>query len=140
MLIRVPLLYFLSIILAMLGVLCCPSASAAEGADARVLFINSYNRGYSWSDGIEEGLRQRFSDQPVPVSASVIIFTLKIFDVVLVMTGGQYDTDVIATQFYNQYFVNRNFGLGSAIAIVLLLTVVPVMVYNLRQFNKRETL
>ena len=76
----------------------------------------------------------------VTVSATVIIFTLKIFDVVLVMTGGQYDTDVIATQFYNQYFVNRNFGLGSAIAIVLLLTVVPVMVYNLRQFNKRETL
>ena len=76
----------------------------------------------------------------VTVSATVIIFTLKIFDVVLVMTGGQYGTDVIATQFYNQYFVNRNFGLGSAIAIVLLLTVIPVMVYNLRQFNKRETL
>ncbi|WP_084633213.1 carbohydrate ABC transporter permease [Pleomorphomonas oryzae] len=76
----------------------------------------------------------------VTVSATVIIFTLKIFDVVLVMTGGQYGTDVIATQFYNQYFVNRNFGLGSAIAIILLLTVVPVMVYNLRQFNKRETL
>jgi alpha-glucoside transport system permease protein len=76
----------------------------------------------------------------VTVSATVIIFTLKIFDVVLVMTGGQYGTDVIATQFYNQYFVNRNFGLGSAIAIILLLTVVPVMVYNLRQFNKREAL
>ncbi|WP_237152886.1 carbohydrate ABC transporter permease [Oryzibacter oryziterrae] len=76
----------------------------------------------------------------VTVSATVIIFTLKIFDVVLVMTGGQYGTDVIATQFYNQYFTNRNFGLGSAIAIVLLITVIPVMVYNLRQFNKRETL
>jgi alpha-glucoside transport system permease protein len=76
----------------------------------------------------------------ITVSATVIIFTLKIFDVVLVMTGGQYNTDVIATQFYNQYFVNRNFGLGSAIAIILLVSVLPVMVYNLRQFNKRETL
>lgn len=75
----------------------------------------------------------------ITVSATVIIFTLKIFDIVLVMTGGQYGTDVIATQFYNQYFVNRNFGLGSAIAIVLLLTVVPVIAYNLRQFSKRET-
>lgn len=76
----------------------------------------------------------------VTVSATVIIFTLKIFDIVLVMTGGNYGTDVIATQFYKQYYTYQNYGLGSAIAIVLLLTVVPVMVYNLKQFNKRETL
>lgn len=76
----------------------------------------------------------------VTVSATVIIFTLKIFDVVLVMTGGQYGTDVIATQFYNQYFINRNFGLGSAIAIILLITVIPVMYYNLRRLNQREAL
>lgn len=74
----------------------------------------------------------------ITVSTTVVVFTLKIFDVVLVMTGGQYGTDVIATQFYNQYFVNRNFGLGSTIAIILLIAVVPVMVYNLREFNKRE--
>ena len=54
------------------------------------------------------------------------------------MTGGQYGTDVIATQFYNQYFVNRNFGLGSAIAIVLFVAVVPVIFYNLRQFRRSE--
>ena len=74
----------------------------------------------------------------ITVTATVMIFTLKIFDVVIVMTGGQFGTEVIATEFYNQYFVNRNFGLGSAIAIVLLLSVSPVMVYNLRQFRKRE--
>jgi alpha-glucoside transport system permease protein len=74
----------------------------------------------------------------ITVTATVMIFTLKIFDVVIVMTGGQYGTDVIATQFYNQYFVNRNFGLGSAIAIVLLVSVSPFVVYNLRQFRKRE--
>jgi alpha-glucoside transport system permease protein len=45
---------------------------------------------------------------------------------------------VIATQFYRQSFTNRNSGFGSAIAIVLLLAVVPVMIYNLRQFRKRE--
>lgn len=72
------------------------------------------------------------------VSATVTIFTLKIFDVVLVMTGGNFGTDVIATQFYAQYFVNRNFGLGSAIAIVLLVLVMPVVVYNLRQLRARE--
>jgi alpha-glucoside transport system permease protein len=54
------------------------------------------------------------------------------------MTGGQFGTDVIATQFYRQYFANRNFGFGSAIAIVLLIAVIPVMIYNLRQFRDRE--
>lgn len=74
----------------------------------------------------------------ITVATTLVIFTLKIFDVVIVMTGGQYGTDVIATQFYRQYFTNRNFGYGSAIAIVLLLAVIPVMIYNLRQFNQRE--
>lgn len=76
----------------------------------------------------------------IAVTATVVIFTLKIFDVVLVMTGGQFGTDVIATQFYTQYFVNRNAGLGSAIAIVLLVAVVPVILYNLRHFNRNEPL
>lgn len=76
----------------------------------------------------------------IAVSATVVIFTLKIFDIVLVMTGGQFGTDVIATQFYNQYFVNRNAGLGSAIAIVLLAAVVPVIIYNLKNFNRNQPL
>jgi alpha-glucoside transport system permease protein len=74
----------------------------------------------------------------VAVWTTIVIFSLKIFDVVWVMTGGQFGTHVIATQFYRQSFTNRNSGFGSAIAIVLLLTVVPVMIYNLRQFRKRE--
>lgn len=74
----------------------------------------------------------------ITVSTTVVIFTLKIFDVVIVMTGGQYRTQVIATEFYNQYFAYRNFGFGSAIAIVLMITVIPVMIYNLRSFRDRE--
>lgn len=74
----------------------------------------------------------------ITVSTTVIIFTLKIFDVVLVMTGGQYGTDVIATQFYKQYFTYRQFGIGSAFAVILLIAVIPVMVYNLRQFRESE--
>ena len=74
----------------------------------------------------------------ITVSTTVVIFTLKIFDVVMVMTGGQYGTQVIATEFYRNYFTFRNFGYGSAIAIVLLMAVIPVMVYNLRQFRERE--
>ncbi len=74
----------------------------------------------------------------ITVSTTVVIFTLKIFDVIMVMTGGQFGTHVIATQFYRQYFTNRNFGLGSAFAIILLLAVIPVMIYNLKQFSERE--
>jgi alpha-glucoside transport system permease protein len=74
----------------------------------------------------------------IAVTTTVVIFTLKIFDVVIVMTGGQYGTEVIATQFYNQYFVFRNFGLGSTLAIILLIAVIPIMIYNLRGFSKRE--
>jgi alpha-glucoside transport system permease protein len=74
----------------------------------------------------------------ISVWTTVIIFTLKIFDVVWVMTGGQFGTHVIATQFYRQSFTNRNSGFGSAIAIVLLIAVIPVMIYNLKQFRERE--
>jgi len=74
----------------------------------------------------------------ITVSTTVLIFTLKIFDVVWVMTGGQFGTDVIATQFYRQSFTARNSGYGSAIAIVLLIAIVPVMIYNLKQFREQE--
>jgi alpha-glucoside transport system permease protein len=74
----------------------------------------------------------------ITVWTTIVIFTLKIFDVVWVMTGGQFGTHVIATQFYRQSFTARNSGVGSAIAIVLLLTVVPVLAYNLRQFGEQE--
>lgn len=74
----------------------------------------------------------------VTVATTTAIFTLKIFDVVIVMTGGQYGTEVVATQFYRQFFSSRNFGYGSAIAMVLFIAVTPVMVYNLRQLGKQE--
>jgi len=74
----------------------------------------------------------------ISVWTTIVIFTLKIFDVVWVMTGGQFGTHVIATQFYRQSFTNRNSGFGSAIAIVLLIAVIPVMIYNLKQFREQE--
>jgi alpha-glucoside transport system permease protein len=95
-------------------------------------------------DGANE--RQIFRRVTVPmirgtiitVATTTIIFTLKIFDVVIVMTGGQFGTGVIATEFYRQYFTNRNFGVGSALAIILLVAVIPVMIYNLRRFRGQE--
>lgn len=74
----------------------------------------------------------------ITVTTTIVIFTLKIFDVVWVMTGGQFGSEVIATQFYRQSFINRNSGYGSAIAIVLLIGVIPVIIYNLRQVKEEE--
>jgi alpha-glucoside transport system permease protein len=74
----------------------------------------------------------------ITVWTTIVIFTLKIFDVVWVMTGGQFGTHVIATQFYRQSFTAGNKGFGAAIAIVLLIAVIPVMIYNLRQFREQE--
>ncbi len=74
----------------------------------------------------------------ITVTTTIVIFTLKIFDVVWVMTGGQFGTDVIATQFYRQSFINRNSGYGSALAVILLIAIIPVMIYNLRQIREEE--
>lgn len=70
------------------------------------------------------------------VTTTIIVFTLKIFDVVMVMTGGQYGTEVVATQFYRQLFMYQNAGYGSTLAIVLLIAVTPVIWFNLRQFRR----
>ena len=72
------------------------------------------------------------------VTTTTAIGTLKIFDQVYVMTGGQYGTSVVGTEFYRQFFTNRNFGYGAAIAIVLFIVISPVMIYNLRQLGKQE--
>ncbi len=74
----------------------------------------------------------------ITVSTTILIATLKIFDIVFVMTNGNFGTEVIASQQYKQMFVFGDYGRGTAIAIILLLAVVPVMVYNLRQFRERR--
>lgn len=74
----------------------------------------------------------------ITVSTTTLIATLKIFDIVFVMTNGLYGTEVIASQMYKQMFKYMDYGRGSAIAILLLLAVIPAMVYNLRQFREKE--
>ena len=74
----------------------------------------------------------------ITVSTMVLILTLKVFDIVFAMTGGNYNTQVIASQFYDQMFRSFQYGRGAAIAIVLLLAVLPLMSYNLRQFSQQS--
>jgi alpha-glucoside transport system permease protein len=72
------------------------------------------------------------------VSTTVVIFSLKLFDIVRVMTGGNNSTNVIANEFYLQRFTYGHTGRASAIAIILLLAVVPMIMYNLRQFRESK--
>lgn len=74
----------------------------------------------------------------ITVTTTIVIFSLKLFDIVRVMTGGNNGTNVIANEFYIQRFTYGHAGRASAIAIVLLLAVVPIMIYNLRQFKERR--
>ncbi len=72
------------------------------------------------------------------VATTILIFALKLFDIVSVMTGGNFGTNVIAYQFYITRFTYGDSGRASAIAIVLLVAVIPVMIYNLRQFRESK--
>lgn len=74
----------------------------------------------------------------ITVATTILIFSLKLFDIVRVMTGGNYGTNVIANEFYLQRFTYGHTGRASAIAIILLIAVIPVMIYNLRQFGERK--
>jgi alpha-glucoside transport system permease protein len=72
----------------------------------------------------------------ISVTTTIVIFTLKVFDVVFAMTGGNFGTQVIANEQYTQMFRSFDFGRGAAIAMVLLFTVLPVVYYNVRDFGK----
>jgi alpha-glucoside transport system permease protein len=74
----------------------------------------------------------------VVVTTTLIILSLKTFDLVFVMTGGRFKTDVVATQFFKEAFVNGEFGIGAALAVVLMLFVVPIMVLTIRRFQVQE--
>jgi alpha-glucoside transport system permease protein len=73
------------------------------------------------------------------VSTTMIITSLKTFDIVYTLTNGNYDTDVIANLMVKQMFVFGDFGRASAVAVVLLLAIVPIMAFNIRQFRAQES-
>jgi alpha-glucoside transport system permease protein len=74
----------------------------------------------------------------VVVLTTVAIVTLKVFDVVRTMTGGQFGTSVVANEFYTQSFRQFNFGLGAALAVLLFVLVIPIIAYNVRQLRLSE--
>ena len=75
----------------------------------------------------------------VVVLTTITIGTLKVFDIVRTMTGGNFQTNVIAKEMYAQSFRQLNYGQGSALAVILFLGVVPIIWYNVRQLRLERT-
>ncbi|MFF5081711.1 carbohydrate ABC transporter permease [Actinoplanes sp. NPDC000266] len=74
----------------------------------------------------------------VVVLTTIGIATLKVFDIVRTMTGGQFKTSVVANEFYSQTFRADNQGLGAALAVLLFILVIPIVAYNIRTLRRSE--
>jgi alpha-glucoside transport system permease protein len=72
------------------------------------------------------------------VFTTITIVVLKVFDIVQAMTNGQNGTQVLANLMFNQSFRNFDVGRGAIVSVVLLFAVVPILVWNLRQFREQE--
>ena len=75
----------------------------------------------------------------ITVATTVLIAVLKVFDIVYVMTRGNFNTEVIANRMYIEMYRFRNFGHGSALAVILFLAVVPAMVINVLNLRRQRS-
>jgi len=75
------------------------------------------------------------------VWTTITILVLKVFDIVLTMTNGQWNTQVLANLMFEWMFRGGgDFGRGATIAIIIMLAVVPIMIWNIRQANREGSL
>jgi alpha-glucoside transport system permease protein len=72
------------------------------------------------------------------VLTTMFIIVLKIFDIVFVMTGGNYGTEVIANRMFK--LIVTNVGRSTAIAVLLLVLTIPIMIYNVYRFRQQEAI
>ncbi len=74
----------------------------------------------------------------IAVFITVLIGAMKVFDIVLAMTGGNYNTTVLAQTFYLEYFIYGNTGKAMSAVVFLILAIIPVMFYQVRHYRKFE--
>ena len=74
------------------------------------------------------------------VGTTIVITALKTFDIVYTLTNGAFGTDIIARKMFFEMFTTQHFGRASAVAIVLLVAIVPFMIINIRRFRAQEAL
>jgi alpha-glucoside transport system permease protein len=89
---------------------------------------------------------QRFINVTVPgiraslivVLTTITIASLKVYDIVAVMTGGRSNSSVLGFEMVNQQQRFQSYGHSSALAVVLFLFVLPLIIYNARQLRKQK--
>jgi len=75
----------------------------------------------------------------VVVWTTITILVLKVFDIVLAMTNGQWDTEVLANLMFDWMFRGGgDFGRGSTIAVVIMIAVLPIMYWNIKRAREDE--
>jgi alpha-glucoside transport system permease protein len=74
----------------------------------------------------------------IVVWTTITITVLKVFDIVYAMTNGEFQTQVLANLMYRWMFISGDYGRGSTIAVILMLAVVPIMVWNIRRANAEQ--
>jgi alpha-glucoside transport system permease protein len=76
----------------------------------------------------------------VTVFITVLITVMKVFDIIYVNTGGNFETDVIANRFFREIFEFGNAGTSAAIVVILLVAITPVMIYQVRHYRAEEAM
>jgi alpha-glucoside transport system permease protein len=74
----------------------------------------------------------------VVVWTTITIVVLKVFDIIFAMTNGQWNTEVLANFMFKWMFVNFDYGRGSTVAVIIMLAVLPIMIWNIRRANAEE--
>ena len=74
----------------------------------------------------------------ITVYITVLIGVMKVFDIVYVMTNGNFNTNVLGNEFWNQLSTNFNNGAAAAIVVILMIAVIPIMIYQVRHFRAEE--
>ncbi len=74
------------------------------------------------------------------VGTTIVITALKSFDIVYTLTNGAFGTDVVARKMFFEMFTTQHFGRASAVAIVLLVAIIPFMAVNIRRFREQEAI
>lgn len=76
----------------------------------------------------------------IVVLATQVVTTLKLFDIVRTVTGGNFGTSVLSNQMYSEVFAYFDTGRGSAMAIILFLFVTPILAYNIRNLRRERAI
>lgn len=76
----------------------------------------------------------------VTVFITTLISVMKIFDIVYVMTNGNFKTNVLGNEFFNQLFTNFHYGAAAAIVVILMIATIPIMWYQVRHFKNEEAM